>query len=122
MTVILHSDVEGRQVGDEYTGVNEQYLVENGLAKKKVGTYNGVFTGVAYDHSDDPEQEPYEATPSTDGYVPPVDESLIVNGDEIAGRDYQHQTYGAANGTPDGELPAVSDPWVDPFADERDAS
>lgn len=118
MPVILHSPVEGKQIGETYTGPNEQYHVENGNAKwADDEPFDGVFTGVAYDHSEDPEVPDYTATSSTDGYVPPIDEALVVNGDEPV-RDYEPNVYGPANGTPDGPLPEVSDPWVNPHADD----
>lgn len=118
MPVVLLSPVEGKQVGETYTGANEQYHVENGNAKwADDEPFDGVFTGVEYDHSENEDlyDQPYEATASENGFVPEIDPATVTNGDEPV-RDFEPNTYGPANGTPNGELPEPSDPWVNPHA------
>lgn len=82
MTVIVTSPVEGLTPGDEYTGPNEAFLLENGYAR----VLNPVEP-LDLDHPDGEEytfpaeaEVDYTPTPSSQSYGPdPAPETLIQN-------------------------------------------
>lgn len=102
MTVILTSPVEGQLVGEEYSGPNEAWLLQEGYAKRPTAKSEPSFLSkpkhIEYEH------EEADSAPEEHAPLP-----LVQNGPSPVAPDTAVQTGHAADPTAEKEPEEVAD-------------